>query len=271
VTFTGQGLNTNDQNEVDFTITATPSTGSPITISSVAPIPASAVNNITGVFTVSAGGPVSLAGGVTYTLSGTATIEDKTTGFIQSTVPIASFTNPNNQITCAQQARMGQNSIDSNFNGTQINSGSFIWFNATFKASGIPSSGTTTIFFTNSTITLNGTSYPVPNAEVIYSPSATCASITFNAGTNTWITTVPTNGNVDDIFFDGLALPVPTGGLPGGGITPVWNGTFSTSTPGVSVQWKWGAAVYTHFDTNYNNLNVKATHQNWCAGNNGDS
>jgi hypothetical protein len=118
-------------------------------------------------------------------------------------------------------------------------------------------------------IPLNNTNYPVPNAEVIYSPSASCASITFNASTNTWINTVPVNGNVDNIFFDGLALPVTTQ-LANLQNPVTWTGTFSTNTAGVSLQWAWGAAVYTHFDTNYNNLDVKATHQNWCGGNNGD-
>jgi hypothetical protein len=101
-------------------------------------------------------------------------------------------------------------------------------------------------------------------------PIRRTASITFDAGTNTWINTVPASGNVDNIFFDGMALPVPTAGLPGGGVTPVWNGTFSTSIPNVNIQWAWGAAIFTHFTTAYNSLNVKATHQNWCGGNNGD-
>jgi hypothetical protein len=114
-------------------------------------------------------------------------------------------------------------------------------------------------------VTLNGATYSAPNAVVIYSPSASCASITFDAGTNTWINTVPASGNVDNIFFDGLDLPVPKGGL-----TPVWNGTFSTCIPNVNIQWAWGAAVYTQFTTAYNSLNVKATHQNCCGGNNGD-
>jgi hypothetical protein len=161
-----------------------------------------------------------------------------------------------------------QSSIPANFNGMQINAGSFIWFNANLKANGIPSTGAT-ISFASSTISVNGTTYPVPNAEIIYSPSASCASITFDAGTNTWINTVPVSGNVDNIFFDGLALPVTTQ-LANLQNPVTWNGTFSTNTPGVSISWAWGAAVYTHFDIAYNNLNVKPTRQNACRLNNGD-
>jgi hypothetical protein len=57
--------------------------------------------------------------------------------------------------------------------------------------------------------------------------------------TNTWITTVPVKGD-DEILLDGLAFPVPAGGLPGGIKNVSWHGTFGTNgTPGVSIQWQW--------------------------------
>ena len=149
-----------------------------------------------------------------------------------------------------------------------MQSGSFIWFNANFKASGIPSSGAT-ITFTNSTIQLGNTgqTLSVTNAQITFSPSASCASTTFDTITNTWVTTVPISGS-DEIFLDGLAFQLPAGfpGTIGGSV--VWNGDFSSNVTGVSVQWKWGAAVYTHFTTDYNALNVKASHQNACGMNN---
>ncbi len=161
----------------------------------------------------------------------------------------------------------------SNFNGTAINGGAYIWFNANFTASGIPSSGAT-VSLANSTIsfTRGGTQYQlsVPNAQVVFSPSATCSSTTFNTMTNTWTTTVPVTGD-DEIFLTGLAWPVPAGGL-GGGINPVnWQGSFDTNgASGVSLQWKWGAAVYSVFTTDYNALAVKPAHQTACGQNNGD-
>jgi hypothetical protein len=83
-----------------------------------------------------------------------------------------------------------------------------------------------------------------------------------------WGTTVPLIGS-DEIFLSGVGFPVPANFQAG--INPVtWNGTFSTNTPGVSLQWKWGAAAYTCFPTDYNLLNVKPTHQNACTLNNGD-
>jgi hypothetical protein len=72
------------------------------------------------------------------------------------------------------------------------------------------------------------------------------------------VTTVPSTFG-DNIFLSGLSYLVPAGGLPGG-VNPVtWKGTFSSSAP-FSLQWQWGAAVYTTFSTNYNSLGVKPTH-----------
>jgi hypothetical protein len=167
-----------------------------------------------------------------------------------------------------------QSSNSSNFNGTSIKSGSYIWFNANFTASGIPSAGAT-ITLTQSTIsfTAGGTAYnlAVPNAQITFSPSVTCTSTTFDTLTNTWMTTVPISGD-DEIFLSGLSWPVPSGGLSGG-INPVdWQGTFNVTTniPGISINWKWGAAVYSSFTTNYNALAVKAAHKTACGLNNGD-
>jgi hypothetical protein len=76
--------------------------------------------------------------------------------------------------------------------------------------------------------------------------------------------TVPISGS-DEIFLDGLAFPVRAGfsGTIGGSV--VWQGAFSSSVPGVLVQWKWSAAVYTNFTSDYNTLAVKASHQNACG------
>jgi hypothetical protein len=155
-------------------------------------------------------------------------------------------------------------SIGANFNGTAISAGSYIWFNANFKANGIPSTGAT-VTFTNSTILLNGTTLNVPPATITFSPTATCATTTYENGM--FMTTVPVNGS-DEIFLTGLAYPVPAS-ITGGQTTPVWTGTFNSSVHGVSMNWAWGAAVYTNFSTNYNVLAPLAAHGNACVGNSG--
>ena len=197
-----------------------------------------------------------------YTLSGTATL------VFHNTVTI--HFNPS-QLSCPLQCTT-QSGIASNFNGTGISGGDYIWFNANFTASGVPSTGAT-LFFENSTIqfSANGTNYnlSVPNAKITFSPSASCTSTSFDGSTNTWITVTPLQGE-DEVFLSGLAFPVPAGGLPGG-INPVtWAGGFGSDTAGVTVQWKWGAAVYTTFTTNYDTLAVKPGHQTACSYNNSD-
>ncbi len=162
----------------------------------------------------------------------------------------------------------------SNFNGTPINGGSYIWFNANLKAQGIPSSGAT-IYLNWSSISFTADqpySVSVPNAEITFDPSAVCASTTFDTFSNTWRTTVPVSGS-DEIFLSGVAFPVPAsfagaGGLVTGPVT--WEANFGASTDGITVSWKWGAAVYTSFSADYNLLGIKPTHSNSCLYPNAD-
>ena len=172
------------------------------------------------------------------------------------------------QITCSPSTNT------SNFNGTQIDSGTFIWFNANFTARGIPSTGAT-ILFTSSSITFTADqpyTVDVPNAKITFSPLTTCASTSFDAASNSWITQVPLSGS-DEVFLTGVAFAVPAsfanaGGRVQGPVT--WQGTFTSETAGISVSWKWGAAVYKVLPTDYNILGVKPEHTNTCLYNNSD-
>jgi hypothetical protein len=162
----------------------------------------------------------------------------------------------------------------SNFNGTPINGGDFIWFNANFSAKGIPLSGAN-IFFQNSTIQFTADqvySLSVPNAHITFDPTASCTSTSYDAVSNTFNTTVPVSGS-DEIFLTGLAFPVPAsfasvGGKVNGNV--VWQGTLASDISGVTVGWKWGAAVYTTFSTDYNALQILASHGNSCSPGGGD-
>ena len=159
----------------------------------------------------------------------------------------------------------GSANIGSDFNGTRINGGSYIWFNANFKPGGI-GSGATTVSFTNQHIqfSANGTNYnvPVPDAQVTFNdPTVGAPQTSFNTSANRWETRLPGGPN-DDTFISGLAFPVPAGGLPGGVKPVAWTGTFGgngNATPS-NLNWKWGAAVYTNFTTDYNALGVKPSH-----------
>jgi hypothetical protein len=71
--------------------------------------------------------------------------------------------------------------ITSNFNGTAIAGGDFVWFNGVVKVSGL-SASPATIFVTHATITFsaNGKTYslPVPDSEITFSTSTTLATQT---------------------------------------------------------------------------------------------
>jgi len=158
-------------------------------------------------------------------------------------------------------------SIRSNFNGTSIPGTSFIWFSANAKISGIPTGSGQTVSFTNQMITVPGEgSYPVPASEVTFS-SNPCGSVSFTDGA--WDVQVPFSGS-DEIFIGGFVLPVPAGGFPGGIKGVTWSGDITSTAASASINWKWGAAVYTTFSTDYNLLQVKPTHTNACGFNNSD-
>jgi hypothetical protein len=153
--------------------------------------------------------------------------------------------------------------LQSNFNGTPIAAGSSVWFNSVLKVNGLGSKPVT-IRMVDSTIdfTANGSNVHlnVPNAAITFSPTVTAATTTFDATTNTWITTVPMKlgGNT---FLAGLDFPVMNN--LAGGIKPVtWQGQFQTDTSGVTVNWQWAAAVYTQFSTDSTALAVKPVDDN---------
>jgi hypothetical protein len=153
--------------------------------------------------------------------------------------------------------------ISSNFNGTPIAGGNYIWFNSVLTVKGLDPTKKTTISFMNSKIDSAYFHLNAPDADVTFDPAATTATTTFVPGVpGRWVTTVPSSGLAGNVFLDGLSFKVPPGGLPGG-INPVtWSGTFSSATTGLTVQWKWAAAVYTTFSNDHNALGVKPVDDN---------
>jgi len=149
-------------------------------------------------------------------------------------------------------------SIASNFNGTAVGAANYIWFNSVLDVTGLGSSPVTIRFF-NQTVTSASFTLTVPDAVVTFDPLATTATTTFSGGQ--WVTRVPSSGLAGNTFLSGLAYQLP-GNLPGG-LNPVtWSGTFVSDTAGVQVKWKWAAAAYSNFSTNYNLLGVKPVDDN---------
>ena len=264
ITFTSIDLATAD----NYTITWTINGLGPTAISNSV-----SFGNVSGTFTNSVTGSFPTLTG-SFTPSGSATFVDHSNG--ETNTVLISFSP--SSITCpgppppppCQQSATNS----SNFNGTSVPAGTYIWFNAHFKANNVPSGGVT-IDFTNGNIsfTAGGTPYSlaVPKAKITFSSSTTCSSTTFDTATGTWVTKVPISGD-DEIFLTGLAWPVPTGGLPGGANPVNFSGTYSSesSAPGLSIEMQWSAAAYSTFTTDYNALQIKAGHQTACGPSNGD-
>ncbi len=117
--------------------------------------------------------------------------------------------------------------------------------------------GAVTIRVVDQKVQLAGTTVPVPDATITFSPTATVATTSLDPAGGAWNTTVP-KGLGGNTFLSGAGLGVAAG-LPGG-LNPVtWSGRFLTDTPGVNVSWQWAAAVYTAFGTDFDLLGVKPT------------
>ena len=76
-----------------------------------------------------------------------------------------------------------------------------------------------------------------------------------------WVTRVPAKGLAGNTFLSGLGYLVPAN-LPGGIKNVKWSGTVAIDTAGVSIQWKWAAAVYKGFSSDNNALGVKSVADN---------
>jgi hypothetical protein len=148
-------------------------------------------------------------------------------------------------------------SLTSNFNGTAIPAVRYIWFNSSFDP-GPLSTGTdpVTITVTNGVIsfTANNVQYTlnVPNARIRFDATVTSASTQFI--NNVWETVVP-RSYTNDIFMSGLSYPVPVN-FPGNYMNVKWTTNISIDKPGISLGWRWAAAVYTSFAGNAG-INVK--------------
>jgi hypothetical protein len=122
------------------------------------------------------------------------------------------------------------------------------------KAKNLPANQVVTLHFTNQSITSSAFNISPGDATVIIDPNATTATISWSGNMPT--TRVPASGLAGNTFFSAVWYLVPAN-FPTG-LNPVtWSGTITSDTPGVTVNWQWGAAVYTSFNSSYAALGVK--------------
>jgi hypothetical protein len=152
------------------------------------------------------------------------------------------------------------NTICTSFNSRNPGSG-WLWLNS--QMSGRPGNQEVLVVCSNASVTFNcigrAYTYPVPNGQILFSPSCTVATNWFD-GTN-WNTTLPSGGD-DQIFLSGCTIPW----LPifANCQSVCWTADFSCNLPGLSFNWQFGAACYSDAQPAYGTLAPKACHQTPC-------
>jgi SdrD B-like domain len=158
-------------------------------------------------------------------------------------------------------------SIMAQFNSAPVSAGSTLWLNSAFRVSGLPSHAVT-MHVNHASVSSSAFQVAVPDAVITLSPAATAATTAFDAGTNSWLTTIPTSsggligGLISGLlgggnsFLDGAALTLSSG-LAGGLRDVTFTADVTSDSPGLTVTWQWGCAVYRNFSADYNALGVK--------------
>jgi hypothetical protein len=156
-----------------------------------------------------------------------------------------------------------QSSIPQKF-GPATPANSSLWFNSNGKITNIKAG--TVISFRYGVIYINGVPNTVPDADVVFSSTATCSITSYDSFLNKWTTIMPLQGD-DEVFLTGLILPLSSAVPKHANV--VWSQTVFYNQP-VDFCWKWGAAAYSSFTTDYNQLQVKPGLQTSCNYNNAD-
>jgi hypothetical protein len=166
-------------------------------------------------------------------------------------------------------------SIKYNVNENNTN-GEIAWFNSHLtQLSGTIPTSTFQVFITGGKITFGPNTLSVPDAVITFSPTANCASTSFNTAFNRWETTVPLSyaSKADEIFAAGLAYLIPSG-FPQNVNNVNWSADVSSSAPGVSVSWQFGVSNWltshngttfpgvsgSSFTPDYNGMDVNPAH-----------
>jgi hypothetical protein len=190
----------------------------------------------------------------------TATITDQFG--CSSTCQATLVVNPN----CTACTITGVTISDTAWNKFNIPTGTspVVWVNMHIgKPAGLSTTAITKVQFAGVTLTLNGTSYALPDGVLIFDPSAPATITTTFTGTQ-WLTTINPNDLSDEIFFTGAAIPVTAGIAAGGKATVSY--TVQTSAPGLSVSWQWSAGVYTYWPADWNQAEIQPYHSAAHAG-----
>lgn len=148
--------------------------------------------------------------------------------------------------------------------------GSVVWLNAHIGSpSNLLPNQLTEIQFTGGTLTVNSTSYKLPDGFLEIDPAYTGSAPTTKfvpgfAGLGAWVTTLNPKQLSSELFFTGAAIPVDANLMSGGGAVVSY--TTLSNDSSVSFNWQWSAAVYTYWPGDWNAANIEAYNGAYHAG-----
>jgi MBG domain (YGX type)/YDG domain/Bacterial Ig-like domain (group 3)/Invasin, domain 3/Kelch motif len=148
----------------------------------------------------------------------------------------------------------GGTAIHRDTNLLNIPANDYLWVTAVVSnVAGLPSNSQVKLYLSNASIqySVNGvqqTPIPVPSGVITFNSAAFAsgsgATTSYDAVNNRWSTAIGSKSLTGNTFATAVAIPVPAGGLPNGLQDVHFSVAFSTDTPGISLQWQWGASVY---------------------------
>ena len=140
-----------------------------------------------------------------------------------------------------------------------------MWVHAQFKPIGISTTTASRVRVTGVSFVLNGISYPMPDGLVTFDPAAPSVSTTmYEALKKRWSTTINPGFISDENFFVGTAIPVDIS-ITGGGKATI-RFTTQTDDPDMSFAWKWSAAAFTYWPSDWNAALIQPYHGNGPTG-----
>ncbi|MGC2651686.1 MAG: hypothetical protein WA304_12875 [Candidatus Cybelea sp.] len=135
---------------------------------------------------------------------------------------------------------------------TRIPAGSTIWFTSVLKAvhtaDGSAITSPTRIYVHQSRITFGGRPNVIamPDSTVVLDPSISVSRRLWNGPEKLNVAYSPSQVS-HEALFDALPYEAPEPFIPGPSGPVTWTATFAASRPGITIDWAWGAAVYSQF------------------------
>ena len=140
-----------------------------------------------------------------------------------------------------------------------IPAGSTIWFSAVLKVDRTHIEPTVVVRPSTISFHVNGRRYAldVPGGRIEFKRRLSQATTRYDQEKQIWVTQVPTSYDNEETFL--TAIPFPVSEAITGQITDVtWRIGVDATRSGLTLNWKWAAAVYqTDFPADYNDIWVK--------------